>query len=293
MFERILICTEFTDELGRLTNFVDDFAIAGVKQIVFLHAVPLLESRTVPKVDHEKIAQAQAQFAKLQQSPAGVEVKAEVESGKAVDAILKTAKTHQTELIILGTQSRAFITEKLFGSTLVELSRRTTIPLLVLRPQLIATFRSEELRLRCQHLFQDLLLPYNGSQSAQYLLDRIKHSIQTKSDSSTERCFLCWVVRDGMRRDVSIEPLLQEAQAALLPVKSQLEQLNLQVETEVRQGDPIAAILAVANTHNISAIVLTSDASSQRLEWFVTSFAGELLRRSLHPILFFPPATNG
>ncbi|MBD2088887.1 universal stress protein [Microcoleus sp. FACHB-1515] len=293
MFERILICTEFTDGLNRLTNFVGDLAIAGVKQIVFLHAVPLIESRTVPKVDQEKIAQAKAQFAKaLQQVPEDVEVKVEVESGKAVDAILKTAKAHQTELIILGTQSRAFITEKLFGSTLVELSRRITIPMLVLRPQLIATFRSEELRLRCQHLFQDLLLPYNGSQSARYLLDRVKHLLQTNSDSAVERCFLCWVVRDGNRRDVSIEPLLDQAKAELLPVQSQLQQLNVQVETEVRQGDPIAAILTIADTRDTSAIVLTSDASSQRFEWFVTSFAGELLRRSLHPILFFPPAGN-
>lgn len=189
MFERILICTEFTDSLGRLTHFVGDLAIAGVKQIVFLHAVPLIESRTVPKVDSEKIAQARARFAQaLQEVPEGVEVKAEVESGKAIDAILKTAKTYQTELIILGTQSRAFITEKLFGSTLIELSRRTTIPMLVLRPQLIATFRSEELKLRCQHLFQDLLLPYNGSQSAQYLLDRVKHFIQTNPDATTH-CF--------------------------------------------------------------------------------------------------------
>lgn len=192
MFQRILICTEFTDGLGRLTDFVGDLAIAGVKQIVFLHAVPLLESRTIPKVDHEKISQAQAQFAKaLQQVPEGVEVKAEVESGKAVEAILKAAKTHQTELILLGTQSRTFLTEKLFGSTLVELSRRTTIPLLVLRPQLISTYRAEELRLRCQHLFQYLLLPYNGSQSAKYLLDRVKHFVQTNPDSITERCLLC------------------------------------------------------------------------------------------------------
>ena len=294
MFERILICTEFTDGLGRLTDFVGDLAIAGVKQIVFLHVVPLIESRTIPKVDHEKIEQAQAQFARaLQQVPEDVEVKAEVESGKAVEAILKTAKTYQTELIILGTQSRAFITEKLFGSTLVELSRRTTVPMLVLRPQLIATYRSEELRLRCQHLFQDLLLPYNGSQSAKYLLDRVQQTVQKNSSSTVKRFYLCWVVRDTVRRDVPIEPLLQQAEADLLPVKTQLEQLHFQVKTEVQHGDPIAAILHIADTNDTSAIVLTSDASSQRLEWFITSFAGELLRRSLHPILFFPPAGNG
>ncbi|NEQ28227.1 MAG: universal stress protein, partial [Microcoleus sp. SIO2G3] len=60
MFERILICTEFADGLSRLVGFIGDFAIAGVKQIVFLHAVPLLESRTIPKVDYSKVEQAQS-----------------------------------------------------------------------------------------------------------------------------------------------------------------------------------------------------------------------------------------
>jgi len=291
MFQRILICTDFTDGLGRLVNFVGDFGIAGVKQIVFLHAVPFLESRTMTKVDSEKVAQAQDRFAKaLQQVPAEVEVKIAVESGKAVEAILKVAKTYQTQLIIVGTQSKGLLTEKLFGSTLVELSRRTKIPLLVLRPQLISTYRVEELRLRCQHLFQYLLLPYNDSQPAKYMLQQVKHYTQNSSSHVTEQCLLCWIVSEAGRRELSKEHLLQQAQAALSLAKAELEQCNLQVKIDIRQGDPVPEILSVAETEDISAIALTSDASSQRLEWLVSSFAGELLRRSLHPILFFPPA---
>lgn len=289
MFQRILICTDFADGLGKLVNFVYDLSIGGVRQIVFLHAVPFLESRTVPKIDSEKIAQAQAQLTRdLQQVPEGVEVKVEVESGEAVDVILRTAKNYQTELVILGTQSRDLLTEKLFGSTLVELSRRIKIPLLVLRPQLISTYRSEELRLRCQHLFQHLLLPYNGSQPAKNLLAQVKQSLHSGASRGVEQCLLCWVVRDGGRRGISKEPLLEQARAELLLVKAELESL-VQVDTEVRLGEPIPTILSIANAEDISAIVLTSDAPSQRLEWFITSFAGELLRRSLHPILFFPP----
>lgn len=289
MFQRILICTDFADGLGKLVNFVGDLAIGGIRQIVFLHAVPFLESRTVPKIDSEKIAQAQAKLAKaLQQVPEGVEVKVEVESGAAVEVIFRTAQTYQSELVILGTQSRDLLTEKLFGSTLVELTRRSKIPLLVLRPQLISTYRAEELRLRCQHLFQHLLLPYNGSQSAKNMLAQVRRSLQNSTSRGVEQCLLCWVFRDGGRRGISKEPLLEQARAELLLVKAELESL-VQVNTEVRLGEPIPTILSIASTEDISAIVLTSDTSSQHLEWFVTSFAGELLRRSLHPILFFPP----
>jgi nucleotide-binding universal stress UspA family protein len=290
MFQRLLICTDFLDGLNRLVNFVDDLAIAGIKQIVFLHVVPLSDSGAISRPDEEKIARAQKQLSvALTQIPAGVEVKVEVQSGQAVDTILRVAKTYGTEVIMLGTQSRTLLTEKILGSTLADLSRRTTIPLLVLRPQLISTYRVKELQLRCRHLFQYLLLPYDGSHPAQYMIKRMQQYGQNSSNLVVERCLVCWVVRDGGRRELPENYLVEQAQAALIPVKAELEKLNMQVAVAVRQGEPIHEILAVAEAEDISAIALSADTLSQRLEWFISSFAGELLRRSWHPILFFPP----
>lgn len=290
MFQRILICTEFTDGLHRLVDFVGDLAIAGCQQIVFLHVVPLVDSGIIPKVNEEGVDRAKKRLGRaLEQVPEGVEVKVEVESGKAIDTILKVSKAYQTQLIVLGTESRALLTEKLFGSTLVALSRQSKTPLLVLRPQLITTYRNEELRLRCQHLFQYLLLPYNGTPSAKHMLDQVKSYIQASPRPVVERCLLYWVVRESGRRELLTEPLVQQAQETLQAVKAEMEMERLQVDAQVAQGNPLSTILSVAETEDISAIALTSDASSQRLEWFISSFAGELLRSSLHPVLFFPP----
>jgi len=65
--------------------------------------------------------------------------------------------------------------------------------------------------------------------------------------------------------------------------------LGLQVNTEVRLGDPYTEILDAAAEFDISAIATASDRLGKLIELPVGSFASELMRRSWYPILFFPP----
>lgn len=280
MFEKILICTDFADGLHRLTHFVTSLAAGGIKQIVFLHVAPLPEARTVPKIDPKQIEQAQARLsAALVTSPAGVDVKVEVESGRSVETILKVAQSYQSELIILGSQAHSLLTEKLVGSVMADLSRQTTIPLLILRPQLIAALTSEELTLRCQHLLRYLLIPYDDREAAHFLVQQVKQLAQKQSGRFLECCRLCWVV-DSLPTQPERETLSQ--------VKADLEAANLQVEAEFHRGTALTGILELAQMDEISAIAIASGTLGKFQEWFVSSFAAELLRQSWCPILFFP-----
>jgi nucleotide-binding universal stress UspA family protein len=282
MFERVLICTDFKDGLQRLAHYTDALAAGGMKQIVFLHVVPLLETRTIPKSDNDRVEQAQARLtAAVGQSPAGVDVHIEVRSGQSVETILEVAHSYRSESIVLGSQPHNSLVDVLRGSTMTELSHRTTIPLLILRPQLIAAFTGEELRLRCQHLLRAVLVPYDGSTAANFLVEQIKQLAQTQTDRFLERCVLCWVT-DSIPT--------QTEQNALADIKVDLESANLQVTTDLRRGTPLAEILEVAQMEKISAIAISTSTIGKFQEWIVGSFAAELLRLSWSPVLFFPPS---
>lgn len=296
MFQRPLICTDFADGLQRLVNFVPSLVAGGMKQIVFLHTVPLKNETSIPRLDVEQIDRAKAQLsAALQQVPTGVEVKIEVQSGRLIDTILKTASTDQADVILLGTSGRSLLTEKLFGSTTMGLVQRTTIPLLTLRPQLISTYTAEELSLRCQHLFRDLLLPYDDSDAAKYTVQTIKRLVQEQSgsesrqlNSSLRRVLMCWVAEEGSRYELTEEQQQQVVCQTLEPVRHDLAIAGVDVKLEVRRGDSVVQILAVAQESDVSAIVLSSDRLGKRLEGSLASFTGEVLRRSWHPVLFLP-----
>jgi nucleotide-binding universal stress UspA family protein len=290
MFQRCLICTDFLDGLYRLGEFVSSLAAGGIKQLTFLHSVPIWEEGEIPRIDSEAIASSQQRLQQLLKNiPQGVEVKIEVPSGRPLDTIPKVIKADQPDLLIIGTSPQNLLQEKLFGSTASGLVKAISIPILILRPQIIATYTHEELDLRCQHLWRDLLIPYNGSNSSKYLVQRVKESARHSDHSSLKQCLLMWVVEEGGRREISKDYQLRDAQEQLNQVKTELEQLGLEVKTDVRLGNPYEEILAAATINDISAIAIASDHLSKIFEFPLRSFAGELMRRSWHPILFFPP----
>lgn len=290
MFEKVLICTDLSDGLYRLANFISDLGLSGIKEIVFLHVVPLYEKGIIPRVDSEKVEQAQTKLTKVvgENNITDIQIKTVVESGKAVETILKVAQTYKSELIILGSQSRSLLTEKLVGSTMIELSRQTPIPLFIVRPQLIWAYTDAELKLRCQQLFRSLLIPYNGSQVADYLVQQIKSLAQKDSSKFIQQCKLCWILENSDRQRITHKITPQQAHETLSTMKADLESVNLQVDTEIREGNCVTEFLDIAIMADISAIAVSSGTIGKLQEWLISSFAAEILRRSWYPVIFFP-----
>jgi len=290
MFESALICTDFTDGLQRLVNFVPDLAAGGLQQITFCHGVPLWEEGEIPRIDEAGIKEAQNRLTVPSQQalPPVVDVAVEVKCGEPVGIILQAAETYQPQILLLGTAHRDLLNKKLFGSTTLSLTQRLKCPLLALRPQLISTYTREELALRCRHLFRCLLIPYDGGPAADYLVEQIKTYAQNRPPNSLEACLLLWVVEEGGRHKLTRDHELQAAQQALASVQTDLESLGLRVTSEVQVGEPLSAILAAAATHDVSAIAITSKRLNPLVEWSIPKLSNKILRQSWHPVLFFP-----
>jgi nucleotide-binding universal stress UspA family protein len=291
MFERCLVCTDFSDGLHRLVHFVPELAASGCRQIVFVHSVPLWEEWGVPRVDQEKIDRARSRLvAATMHHPEGTEVHVEVLSGKPTETIPKLVAEYQSQVILLGTPTRSLAQETIFGSTTVGLTRSTAQPLMILRPQLISTYTREELGLRCQHLWRYLLIPYNGSEAADYLIQELKTILQQNEQHRLQACLLVWVITEsGGRREFRYEAEEQMAREKLATVQADLETYGLQVETVVRSGDPMYELNDVALEFDISAIATAYVSRGALIDWTIPNFANEILRNSWFPVLFFSP----
>lgn len=290
MFESCLICTDFNDGLHRLMDFIPNLAAGGLKQIIFCHSVPLWEEGEVPRIDREKMEQAEARFSKaLTEIPAGVEVKIEVVSGRPIETVPRLLEKYKIDVIMVGTPVRSLLTEKIFGSTTMGLAKLSSIPLLILRPQLISTYTVEELKLRSQHLWRYLLLPYNGTELCNYALERIKQYAKSQSGNSFKQCLVLWTIEDTARNKLASEQLIKSAKEKLKSIKAELEELGLEVNTELREGNFVHEILDAAIDYDISAIVVASNYKSNLLNWVIPSDMEELLRNSWFPVLFYSP----
>jgi nucleotide-binding universal stress UspA family protein len=294
MFQRLLVSTNFLDGLHRFIKCVPDLAIAGVKQIVFLHGVPLRDEGGIPRVNQEKVNSAKARLsAELPDVASGVEVSLEVLPGRPADLILEIAKKYQSDLVVMGMPIRTLLSEKLLGSTTLGVLPYLKIPQMIFRPPLIYAFTQEELVLRSQHLFRHLLIPYDGSPSAKYLVNRIRQQLQaqqhTQPTTCLKACTLCWIVDQPAADQSRYDRQRQQAQTALTAVSANLKDLNLDLETQIRSGNSVQEVQLVAQEQDISAIAVSSKNVGKIWEWSIPSFAGEILRGSWFPVIFFPP----
>ena len=286
MFKSALVCTDFEDSLQRLIKFVPDLVQSGLDTVVFFHNVSLTTDREIPKVNDAAVEEAKLQLATASEAvlPKGKSVIIDVRSGRVIDNIAKSARCYDSDVLLLGTPTRSLLTEKIFGSTTTGIANQLDIPLVILRPQLIATYREQELALRCQSLFTHLLVPYDGSHSANYLVSQIKAAVQ--ANGYPKQCTLCWVIDECIR--VELRESEEQVQAQISEAKRALESSGIEVFTEIRQGDPQPEILKSAEVNDITAIAICSGKSKGILKWSVPSFTSALLRSSWHPVIHFP-----
>lgn len=289
MFQRALLCTDFTDGIGRLTQFAHSLARSGLQQLVFFHNVAVEAEREIPRAEPEPLNQARQRLVDaLQDLPSGLEVLVDVQVGRPSSNILRLAEHHGSDVIFLGTPTRTMLEEKLFGSTTIRITERTKIPLIILRPQLISTYTTRELDLRCEHLFRYLLIPYDGSPGADYLVQRIKDQVMSNPHSTLERCRLLWVIDDSVRPELLGDTPLKTAQDRLGQVQSELADLGLVANASVVEGDPLTEILGAAQQYDISAVATCPRGMGGFMQWSAPSLPREILRASWHPVLFFP-----
>jgi nucleotide-binding universal stress UspA family protein len=291
MFHRLLIATDLCEGLQRLVNFVPDLAASGLEQIVFCHCVPLLEDRGVPRVDINKVAQAQERLqVALQTVPEGIDIQVDIQSGRASHLILEAIERHHSDLVLVGMSTHSLLNEKLFGSTTNHLAQQISVPLLILRPQQVSVYTEEEMALRCRHLFRYLLIPYDHSPSAQYVVQFIQDRAADRPPQSLESVMLCWVLEKPGRRDLHSRQQWESSQGILEQVQGAFETLGLQANAEVCQGEAISELQRVALEYDISALAVSSRHFGKVLELSIPSLAGEIIRRSWHPVIFVPPS---
>ncbi|MEM9120787.1 MAG: universal stress protein [Cyanobacteria bacterium P01_F01_bin.56] len=289
MFQKALISTDLEDGLDRLGSTVASLVESGFTHITFFHNVSVETDRSVPKVDESEVAAAQAQLeALIQSAPKDADVQVIVSGGKASSNILQKVELTGCEVLFLGMPTRNILSERLFGSTTMKLVERTPVPMMIMRPQLVSTFTTEELSIRCSNLFRYLLVPYDGTEGSTEFLETLKARIQQNPPPSEHQYWLLWVVDDNIRRELRGDQPLQDAQARLEKAAEGLRALNLRVETLVVEGDPLTEIMRAADRFDIGAIATSSRGIGGLLRWSVPSLTREILRNSWHPVLYFP-----
>lgn len=289
MFKHLLIPTDLTDGLPRLTGYLDAIALTGVTKVIFLHSCAIVDDGDKPRVREDKLSRAR-KLLKLdeQMIPKGITAEVILDNRRPADAILDSIDKHDIDLVLVSRPIRSLLDEKLFGSTTIAVLQRIKVPVMVLRPELLWVMTRDELCLRFQHFFSHLMIPYDHGNSAQHVIAQIKANVP-KQPKGLLACTLCWVVSDAGQQELAATQKFNEAERVLGQVKKDLEALGLTVDTVIVSGTPVLEAQKAAHDRDIHAVVVSSGSVGKIWELSIPSFAGEILRRSVYPVIYFPP----
>lgn len=291
MFKRLLIPTDLQDGLPKLTTYTGALAATGIEKVVFFHACPIDNDGDKPRLREEKLNRAR-NLLKIDsaQTPANVEAEVMIDHRRPVDAILDIVEKHHIDLVLVSRPIRNLLDEKLFGSTTIGILQRIKIPVMILRPQLLWLLTRAELTLRCQQLFKNLLVPYDHSPSAQCLIRQLRNGVQHQSGTGIAAITFCWIISDAGQGELGVTEEWPRAEKILADLKNEFSGYGLSIETEIRLGNPTVEVQMAAYDRDIHAIAVSSGSVGKIWELSIPSFAGEIIRRCVFPVIYFPPA---
>ena len=149
MYERILVPLDGSDLAETILPYVEELARKAGSEIILLHVVPSIESLLSVPVDpvgppvtidaveiNEAARKSGGEYldALKARLAGGASVTAQMVEGRAEGAILEYVEREKPSLIAMATHGRGGFSRMIMGSVADAVVRKTTIPVLLVRP---------------------------------------------------------------------------------------------------------------------------------------------------------------
>lgn len=290
MFARALFPTDFSAYADAVLACLPDLKEIGLQEVVLLSVirpsdVPLPETLNRQSLEYWKWSlEEKLYLARLALEGRGLRAITRVEYGNVVQTILTVAKEERVQWLILGAQGATAAQEILLGSTAYEVIRRSHLPVLLQKFEVVRELGHVRCRAYCQHLFERVLHPTDFSECAAVAFRVVK---QLKA-AGTREVILVHVQDDRVMKKRSTEQLAAFDQHDLQRLEALSKSLRLygfSVQTRLMHGKPHREILRLADELGVCLIVLGARGVSAVRELLVGSTFENVIRHSRMPVL--------
>ena len=219
---------------------------------------------------------------------AGVDITVALESGPVADALEGYAKRNDVDLIVISSHGRGGVSRLTLGSVTDTLIRRTTIPVLVVKPT--ASYLNPQVR----GAFKKIVVPLDGSPLAEQIIEPVMTLAVLEEAEVT---LLNVLKRDESKQSELATSLpwwekdVAAAKAYLARVADRLRVGRIGVVTDVIVGDDTAEeIAAYAGREGADLIAIATHGRGGLARVLRGSVADALSRSARSCILVFHPS---
>jgi nucleotide-binding universal stress UspA family protein len=254
---------------------------AGLKEVILTYIIPREEVGFVPyggylKDEEEHIKeQVRLRFEDWRQltSERSIKSKIRIETGTVNALILRIAEEESVDLIVTGSKERTAFEKIYVGSHILDILRRSTVPILMGRYMVKFEVNEKEFTRKNDDIFSAPLLATDWSEPSEHGLEWIK-SIKNVA----QRVIISHII-DSKIADMMTIPDLKKLEAdgkqRLEMYKQTLQTAYNDVETHLSIGKTVPEILRISRATNASMIVLGKTGK----DWFEQYWLGGVSHR--------------
>jgi nucleotide-binding universal stress UspA family protein len=209
----------------------------------------------------------------------GFDVESHLVRGTPHRRINGLADQVDASLVIVGSRGQSPLQQRFIGGTARNVARTSTRPLLVQR---IVDAEDEGLAVANEHLFERVLYASDFSENAEAAFEQFDHL-----STATQEATLLHVMPPERRPEADA---VEDAQDRLAALADRLSDLDIDVDTEVREGEAVDGILAAEAAVDPTTILLGSRGRSRIRRLLLGSTSESVVAQADSNVLLVPPA---
>jgi nucleotide-binding universal stress UspA family protein len=297
MFARVLFPTDFSAYADSALACLIHLKSAGLREVVLLSVIRSSDVPMPETVNRESLEYwrwnlgEKLNVAKMALEGKGLRALSRIEYGNPAEQIVSIAEEEDVEIIVMGAQGATAAQELLIGSTAYEVIRRATVPVLLLKFEVIRELGHVKCRQVCERTFQRVLHPTDFSDCANAAFQVVK---RLKVAGAEEVIVLH--VQDERVMQLRTKEQLAEFDRhdveRLEDLCKVLRLFGLSARPILRHGIPFKETLTLADEIDASLIVMGSQGRSAIREMLAGSTFENVARLSRKPVLVVRPRRN-
>lgn len=293
-FNTVLFHTRFREMAFNSLEAVVALKTAGLKKVVLTYIIDREDVAFVPyggylKKEETRIREtAETRFEEWRNmlETHGIESTLRIEVGGENASIIDVAEEEKVDLIVAGRKKRGLLEKIYVGSHILDLLRRSSVPILMGKYRVNFESDGTELVKINDAIFTRPMLATDWSKPSQYAIEAL-----TALSGVAEECLICHVIDEKLTKGISesdFDGIRQESQSRLDTVQKQLVDAPFKVSTCLAVGQTVPEILRTSREQEASLIVMGRTGKDWFEEYWLGGVTHRVAELSELPVMVVP-----
>lgn len=276
VFERVLLPVDFSEQSLMMIDCVSELRQFGSEEVIILHV-----GARGSKATEEQERSVERILRTLESQ--GFRTRFVMAEGDPVQVIAETAEKEAITLIAMASSGKGRAREFIVGSTSFGVVRRTPLPVLLNKFEVMEKEGKREVRRSCKYIFETALVPIDLS----ICTEKMKEVLMQLSRRGLRNVVLMHVIEStkyGLRDDKRFE----EVKSRMDALRKELQSEEFVVTSHIHYGTPLYNILEASREAEASLIIVGRSGKSFLKGLALGSTSEEVIRKATVPLLVVP-----